>query len=135
MALVVSVHRKNRGRQNASALIATRIELRGQGGGLRRLVGDPLFPHWVGPTSMFIQGYKSGSLPWLVTVRGNIVRCDCLDRAYDNGVEWDAKTPFDVEWLWRCDIAYSSGDEHVVVTLTTNAFGRDLNGMGGISTT
>lgn len=132
MALVV--HRMNRGRNKRSTLKATQIELRGQLDGLRRLTSDPLNPQLIGTTSMFVQGYKSGSLPWLITMKGNILRCDCIDEAYEIGVEWEAQAPID--WFWRCDIAYSSGDEHLVVALTTNVSRGDLITMvssGGLS--
>lgn len=124
MALVVSTHTTNLKQLNISEPEATQIELRGQFDGLRRSIGNPLNPRFVGATSMFVQGYKPGSLPWLVTVKGNILRCDFLDGGYDAGVEW--KSQAQIDWFWRCDIPYSSGDEYLVVVLTTNIFGGVL---------
>lgn len=77
---------------------------------------------YLGASSMYVRGCTSDSLPWLVTVQGNLLRCDCLDDKYATGIEWDAGSSIDV--FWRCDLGYSSTngvlEDQLTVTLTTN---------------
>jgi hypothetical protein len=119
MARVVSACGRNLRGDDFVALDVSRFRLRSDG--VRRIASDDLSSPW-GTSSAFIQGHTPGSLPWLVTIKGSILRCHCLDQKYDVGVEWDAESIID--WFWRCDIALSSAEgvskESIIITFTTN---------------
>jgi hypothetical protein len=90
--------------------------------GPRWITSDPAHSNAWGISSSFVQGHTPQSLPWLVTVRGSILRCNCLDPKYDVDIEWNAESIID--WFWRCDITLTSVEgvskESIIVTITTN---------------
>lgn len=77
----------------------------------------------LGVSSALIQGYTADSLPWLITVRDKIIRCDTVDEEYVIAIEWEADGL--VDWFWKYDVLTErdgSGRlrEYVIVTFLTN---------------
>jgi len=80
----------------------------------------------LGVSSAMVQGYTADSLPWLITVKDNTIRCDSIDEEYIVGVEWEADES--VDWFWKHDIFVErdGGEwggrlrEYVTVTFLTN---------------
>jgi hypothetical protein len=129
MARVVSACGRNLYSDDFDPLDVSRCRLRNEG--LLQLVGEnPTSAS--GVSSAFVQGFTENSLPWLVTVKGSILRCDCLDEKYSIGVQWDAD--FIIDWFWRCDI-YQLKDtpESIFVSLTTNDSSGNLMDVFGNS--
>ena len=94
-------------------------------------------------SSAMVQGYTVDSLPWLISVKGNTIRCDSIDEEYITGVEWEADAP--VDWFWKYDILAErdreDGNEgsrrlreYVTVTFLTNgSYANLLKGTTGSS--
>lgn len=95
----------------------------------------------VGVSSTLVQGHTPDSLPWLISVRETVIRCDSIDEEFVVGTKWDADGM--VNWNWRYDIiadrdADTGGKlrEYVIITfLTSNGattliqkFGHDAAG-------
>lgn len=90
----------------------------------------------LGVSSALVQGNTADSLPWLISVKEKIIRCDSIDEEYVTGIEWEADGF--VDWFWRYDIlAERDGEEgggrlkeYVVITFLTNGSVTIIHGGG-----
>jgi hypothetical protein len=91
----------------------------------------------LGVSSALVQGYTPDSLPWLISVKEKIIRCDSIDEEYVTGIEWEADGM--VDWFWKYDILTErdgeNGDgelkEYVTITFLTNGSVTIIQGFQG----
>ena len=91
----------------------------------------------LGVSSALVQGYTADSLPWLISVKDKIIRCDSIDEEYVTGIEWEADGL--VDWFWRYDILTERDGidgngrlrEYVIVTFLTNGSVSFIQGIPG----
>lgn len=80
----------------------------------------------LGVSSALVQGYTADSLPWLISFKEKIIRCDSIDEEYVTGFEWEADGF--VDWLWKYDILTERDvedgggrlKEYAIITFLTN---------------
>lgn len=89
----------------------------------------------LGVSSALVQGYTADSLPWLISVKEKVIRCDSMHEEYVTGVEWEANGW--VDWFWRYDILTERDEEegsggrlkeYAVITFLTNGSVAILQG-------
>jgi hypothetical protein len=91
----------------------------------------------LGVSSALVQGYTADSLPWLISVKDKIIRCDSIDEEYVTGIEWEADGL--VDWFWKYDIVTERDEkegggrlrEYVIVTFLTNGSVSFLQNIPG----
>jgi hypothetical protein len=79
----------------------------------------------LGVSSAMAQGHTADSLPWLISVKEKVIRCDSIDEEYIAGIEWEADGL--VDWFWKYDILTERDEEgggklkeYAIVTFLTN---------------
>ena len=113
-----------RGNTGIGLSSTTRIKFRQEG--LARMASNGR-EGVLGMSSALVQGYTADSLPWLISVKEKIIRCDSMDEEYVIGIEWEADGLID--WFWKYDILTERDEEerggrlkeYVVITLTNGS--------------
>lgn len=126
----------NRAQDNTGIGLSSTTRIKFRQEGLVRM-GSKGREGLLGVSSAFVQGHTADSLPWLVSVKEKIIRCDSIDEEYVTGIEWEADGL--VDWFWKYDIMIErDGEEgtgrpkeYLIITFLTNGSATIIHGGAG----